>query len=186
MQYAAAATLTRPYFMSPGQDQQTYWLEVQGGGLAVAGVPTSATNPATPTSEEHQACRASYSLGLSASLHSPLWYLPNAFESGQYSFRGWTYGYIQNKEYTVYANKGQIADIKLNLIIGVNVTIDILFKKEHVITGTEANMSARVRLFDDSGELLATWMSSEGVNVTSTGRATAADNSRFTRGVVRL
>jgi len=99
---------------------------------------------------------------------------PTAFDSGQYSFLGWTYGYIQNKDYTVYANKGQIADMKINLLIGVNVTLDILFKKEKLISGTEANMSARVRLFDDSGRLVAQWMSSEGVYVTGTGRASAA------------
>ena len=103
----------------------------------------------------------------------PLLY-PTAIDSGQYSFLGWTYGYVQNKDYTVYANKGQIADMKINLIIGVNVTLDILFKKEHLISRTPYDMSVRVRLFDDSGRLVATWMSSEGVYVTGTGRATAA------------
>ena len=98
-------------------------------------------------------------------------------DSGQYHFLGWTYGYIQDKDYTVYANKGQIADMKINLLIGVNITLDILFKKEGLISNTPYNMSARVRFFDDSGNLVATWMSSEGVYVTGTGRATAADNS---------
>jgi len=53
--------------------------------------------------------------------------------------------------------------MKINLIIGVNVSLGILFKKENIITPTTANMSARVRLFDDSGNLVGTWMSSEGV-----------------------
>ena len=103
-------------------------------------------------------------------------YTPTAFDSGQYSFRGWTYGYIQNKDYSVYALKGQVADIKINLIIGVNVTVDILFKKEHVITPTTANMQARVRLFNDQGQLVAEWMTSEGTFITANGRAAAADN----------
>jgi hypothetical protein len=102
---------------------------------------------------------------------------PTAIDSGQYSFLGWTYGYIQDKTYTVYANKGQIADMKINLLIGVNVTLDILFKREHIISGTPYNMSARVRVFDDSGDLVATWMSSEGLYVTGTGKATAADGT---------
>ncbi len=115
---------------------------------------------------------------------------PTAIDSGQYHFLGWTYGYIQDKDYTVYANKGQIADMKINLLIGVNITLDILFKKEHLISNTPYNMSARVRVFDDSGNLVATWMSSEGVygngtgtaasgagNTFVTGRATAADGS---------
>ena len=72
---------------------------------------------------------------------------------------------------------GQVADMKINLIIGVNVTLDILFKKEHIITPTSANMSARVRLFDDSSNLVAEWMSSEGTYTTSSGFAWAADGT---------
>src|SRR5208337_4242977 len=77
-----------------------------------------------------------------------------------------------------------------NLVIGVNVTLDILFKKEHIITPTSNNMSARVRLFDDSGSLVAEWMSSEGTyappnnqpfptpnGVAANGRAVAADGT---------
>ena len=89
--------------------------------------------------------------------------LPTAFDSGTYKFLGWTYGYIQDKDYVVTANKGQIADMKINLIIGVNITLDILFKKEGIITPTQYNMSARVRVFDDYGNLVGTWMSSQGV-----------------------
>ena len=89
---------------------------------------------------------------------------PGALDSGQYHFLGWTYGYIQDKDFTVYANKGQIADMKINLLIGVNMSLDIVFKKEHLISGTPYDMSARVRFFDDSGNLVATWMSSEGVS----------------------
>ena len=68
---------------------------------------------------------------------------------------------------------GQVADMKINLLIGVNVTLDVLFKKESIITGTLNNMSARVRLFDDSGQLVAEWMSSEGVYVTNATSAPA-------------
>jgi len=90
---------------------------------------------------------------------------PSAIPAGQYDLRGFTYGYIQDQSFTVYAQPTQIADIRLNLVIGVNVTLDILFKKEHVITPTDMNMSGRVRLFDDSGNLVAEWMSSEGAYV---------------------
>ena len=100
--------------------------------------------------------------------------MASAYDSGTYKFLGWTYGYIQNKDYVVSANKGQIADMKINLIIGVNVTLDILFKKEHIISPTQNNMSARVRIFDDFGDLVGTWMSSEGVYTTSTTGQTLA------------
>ena len=104
---------------------------------------------------------------------------PTAFPSGQYLFRGATYGYVQLGDVSVYAQAGQVADIRIQLLIGVNVSLDILFKKEHLITPTAQNMSARVRLFNDQGALVAEWMSSEGVysNVTS-GRAAAADGTR--------
>jgi hypothetical protein len=103
--------------------------------------------------------------------------LPTAFDFGQYDLRGYTYGYIQNQPFSVYAQRTQVANIPLNLIIGVNVTLDILFKKEHIITPTSANMSARVRLFNDQGNLVAEWMSSEGAYVTGNGFARAADGT---------
>jgi len=102
------------------------------------------------------------------------YYKPTALDSGQYCIAGWTYGYVQDKQYCVYANKGEIADIKVNLLIGVNITLDILFKKEHVITPTPFNMSARVRVFDDSGVLVGEWMTSQGTYVTGPGTATSA------------
>lgn len=93
---------------------------------------------------------------------SPSWSKPSAFDSGQYSFSAGTYGYVQKKTFSVYALKGQIADIKINLVIGVNLTILIDFKKEKILTPTLYNMAARVRVFDDSGKLVGEWMTSEG------------------------
>jgi hypothetical protein len=95
----------------------------------------------------------------------------------QYDLRGYTYGYVQDKAFSEYSAPTQVADIKINLIIGVNVSLGILFKKEDIITPTTANMSARVRLFDDSGNLAAEWMSSEGTYATGTGFARAADGT---------
>ena len=100
-----------------------------------------------------------------------------ALPGGLYDLRGYTYGYIQDKSFQAYATPGQVADMKINLVIGVNVTLDILFKKEHIITPTTANMSARVRLFDDSSNLVAEWMSSEGTYTTASGFARAADGT---------
>jgi hypothetical protein len=100
-----------------------------------------------------------------------------AMPAGLYDLRGYTYGYVQDKSFQAYGMPGQVADMKINLVIGVNVTVDILFKKEHIITPTSANMSARVRLFDDSGNLVAEWMSSEGTYVTGSGFARAADGT---------
>ena len=102
---------------------------------------------------------------------------PGAFRTGTYEIRAWTFGYIQDQIFTVYSQEGQVADIRINLVEGVNVSLDILFKKEHVINPTSANMSARVRLFDDQGELVAEWMSSEGTYTTGNGFGSAADGT---------
>jgi len=106
---------------------------------------------------------------------TPILTWPLHFNEGQYNLAGYTYGYIQDKDFTAYAMNGQVADMKINLIIGVNVSLQILFKKESIITGTPYNMSARVRLFNDQGQMVATWMSSEGTYVNKPGFAVAAN-----------
>jgi hypothetical protein len=126
----------------------------------------------TPSPTCRRGCTAAYN----AITGYPALY-PTAFPAGQYDLRGFTYGYVQDKGFTAYASAGQVADMKINLVIGVNVTLDILFKKEHIITPTNDNMSARVRLFDDSGNLVAEWMSSEGTYTTASGFARAADGT---------
>ena len=102
---------------------------------------------------------------------------PIYFGQGQYDLAAYTYGYIQDKDFTVYAQNGQAADMKINLIIGVNITLDILFKKESIITGTPFNMSARVRVFNDNSQLVSEWMSSEGTYIDKTGHAIAANGA---------
>jgi len=102
---------------------------------------------------------------------------PLHFNEGEYNLAAYTYGYIQDKSFSAYALNGQVADMKINLIIGVNVTLDILFKKENIITPTPYNMSARVRLFNDQGQLVAEWMSSEGTYIDRSGHAIAANGA---------
>ncbi|HXX72914.1 MAG TPA: carboxypeptidase-like regulatory domain-containing protein [Candidatus Acidoferrales bacterium] len=106
---------------------------------------------------------------------TPLLTMPLHFKEGQYDLAAYTYGYVQDQTFTAYAMNGQVADMRLNLMVGVNVTLDILFKKEGIITPTFGNMSARVRLFNDQGQLVSEWMSSEGTYVDSTGHAIAAN-----------
>ena len=95
--------------------------------------------------------------------------LPNfrsnlAIYPGKYSLSGWTYGYVQDNVVDLgdLGNVlvavpwlGQIADTNIQLIIGVNLTLTILFKTEHIITGTPYNMSVRIRVFDDTDRLVA-------------------------------
>jgi hypothetical protein len=106
-----------------------------------------------------------------------LWLYPTAFDSGAYSLRAYTYGYVQDIPAVAYAQSTQVANLRISLVIGVNVSLSILFKQEGIITPTAANMSVRVRLFDDFGSLVAEWMSSEGVYVVAPGIANAADGT---------
>ncbi|HXX73400.1 MAG TPA: hypothetical protein VEI80_06860, partial [Candidatus Acidoferrales bacterium] len=127
-----------------------------------------------------------YTIGLfifesAATLYGPfapsLWLYPTAFAPGTYSLHAYTYGYTQNAPAVAYAQSTQVANLRINLVTGVNITLTILFKKEGMITPTAANMSVRVRLFNDVGTLVAEWMSSEGVYEGQSGNANSADGT---------
>ena len=87
-----------------------------------------------------------------------------AIYPGTYALNGWTYGYVQDNVVTlgdlgnVYVSVpwlGQMADINLKLIIGVNLTLTMLFKTERIISGIPYNASVRIRVFDDQDRLVA-------------------------------
>ena len=67
-----------------------------------------------------------------------------AIYPGTYALNGWTYGYVQENVLTlgdlgnVYVAVpwlGEMADVNLKVIVGVNLTLTMLFKTEHVIRG---------------------------------------------------
>jgi hypothetical protein len=149
----------------------------QEGGLYITLTATTIFGPAQSSglAPVPGTVNALYQPG-SASLY------PSAIPANQqYDVRAYTYGYIQDQDFSAYAASGQVADVRINLVIGVNVTLDVLFKKESIISPTDMNMSARVRLFNDQGNLVAEWMSSEGTYAASynglltSGFATAAN-----------
>jgi len=87
-----------------------------------------------------------------------------AIYPGTYALNGWTYGYVQpdvvtlgdlGNLYVAVPWLGQTADIHLKLIIGVNLTLSVLFKTEKTIEGTPNSMSVRIRVFDDEDRLVA-------------------------------
>ncbi len=96
-----------------------------------------------------------YRLGRSTNWRTRL-----ALETDTYSAYGYTYGYVQKKDFVFFAQKGQIGDIKLNLMQGVNITLDIKFKRENVFINTPFNMSMRVRVFNEQGLLVGALSSS--------------------------
>jgi hypothetical protein len=56
----------------------------------------------------------------------------------------------------VFAYEGGIANIEMSLLEGVNTTLTIVFKNEGNLEPTQLNMSIRVRVFDQDGNLVAT------------------------------
>ncbi len=118
---------------------------------------------------------AFYRLGRSTNYRTRL-----ALETDTYSTYGYTYGYVQKKDFTFFAQKGQIGDIKLNLMQGVNITLDIKFKRENVFINTPFNMSMRVRVFNEQGLLVGALSSSYPNSATNRAYVTDADTGALT------
>ena len=83
----------------------------------------------------------------------------NVYEGGTYKFTGYAYGYVQHGLYSVFVQRGGFADIKMDLIKGVNITLNIPFKTEGIYAPTQFNMSMRIRIYDDQGRVVATALS---------------------------
>jgi len=88
-------------------------------------------------------------------------YYPLAFETGQYSFRVFTYGYVQKKAFELYATKGATADIPIKIHQGANVTFDITFKRESIFEHLRYDSAVRIRIFNDAGKLAGEALTSD-------------------------
>ena len=80
----------------------------------------------------------------------------DALRTGTYYPYAFTYGYVQRNDFNLYATEGGTANIQMSLLEGVNLTLRILFTDEGIIAPTRFNMSMRVRVFDQNGNLVAT------------------------------
>jgi hypothetical protein len=80
----------------------------------------------------------------------------NALKTRTYFPYALTYGYVQRREFNFYAIEGGIANGQMNLLEGVNLTLNVVFKDEGNLEPTQFNMSMRVRVFDQNGNLVAT------------------------------
>ena len=88
-------------------------------------------------------------------------YYPISFNDGLYKFRVLTYGYVQKKEFSVHALAQNVtADIALEVVIGANITVTMKFRHEAMFSHLIANSSVRLRLFDDAGNLVGEWLTS--------------------------
>ena len=80
----------------------------------------------------------------------------DALATRMYFPYAFTYGYVQRRDFNVYAYEGGIANTAMNLLEGVNITLNIIFKDEGDLLPTQFNMSMRVRIFDQYGNIVAT------------------------------
>jgi hypothetical protein len=80
-----------------------------------------------------------------------------ALETGVYHFNAMALGYVfkDADKYTLYATKGGQADTKLNLMIGIHFRVDLLFKKEGIITEIPYDMGVWVYFLDENGNYVA-------------------------------
>lgn len=84
---------------------------------------------------------------------------PTAYSNGSYFFKVLTYGYIQPEFTDVFGVEGNATtDVRINLLIGVNVTLNIKFRSEGIFSAVPFNMSMRIRMFNDVGDLVGAWL----------------------------
>jgi len=88
-------------------------------------------------------------------------FYPLAFESGTYSFKAFTYGYVQKKAFSVYARKGDKVNIPIKVHVGTNVTFSIIFKRQSMIDHLRYDSAVRVRLFNDKNVLVGEALTSD-------------------------
>jgi hypothetical protein len=114
----------------------------------------------------------------SSTYRTPTFRSSIAIYPGAYAVNVWTYGYVQDSVAAVgdlgnvrfsIPMLGAIADSNIKLMIGVNLTISIIFKTEGILSGIPANSSVRIRVFDNGDDLVAatTVFSDAGVLVPS-------------------
>ena len=87
-----------------------------------------------------------------------------AIYPGTYALNVWTYGYVQEDVF-VLGDLGNVdvsvgwlgsqADTAIKVMIGVNFTINMVFKTEGIFSGIPFNSSVRLRVFDESDTLVA-------------------------------
>jgi len=82
---------------------------------------------------------------------------PTALTTGTYSPEAYTVGYVQKMFPTVWVSKGtsSVSDIEVDLDVGANITMTIFFKKQSIFENTSFPMSARARVYDQQGKLVA-------------------------------
>jgi hypothetical protein len=79
-----------------------------------------------------------------------------ALETGNYEFQVYTLGYVFKypEKYWVYVAKGQQADTKLEVVIGVCFDVHVLFKKEGIFSPLPYDTVVHIFIYNKDGELV--------------------------------
>jgi hypothetical protein len=89
-------------------------------------------------------------------------YRPFSYESGVYSFKALTYGYVQKKPVAVYATKGNAtSDILVKLTQGAELQLTMKFKHEGVFEGIPFDAHLRVRVINDQNKVVGEFLTSD-------------------------
>ncbi len=115
------------------------------------------------------------SIFLQENFHSGFLYSSNSYRTeafrsalaiypGAYALNVWAYGYVQDDIASVgdlgnvhvsIGWLGSQADSSVRVMVGVNLTIRIVFKTEGIFAGTPYNATVRIRVFDEGDTLIA-------------------------------
>jgi hypothetical protein len=115
-----------------------------------------------------------------------------AIYPGVYAMNAWTYGYVQDNvaslgdlgnDLIAVPWLGSIADAQIQLIVGVNLTLTMLFKTENIISGMPFNSSVRIRVYDEGDTLIAaaTIFSDAGAAIPRSDAGFFADGTKLLR-----
>jgi len=86
---------------------------------------------------------------------------PTALTTGTYGPEAFTFGYVQKMFPTIWVGRGtsSVSDIEVDLDEGSLINMTIFFKKQSIFANTAFPMSARARVYNQQGKLVAadTW-----------------------------
>jgi len=101
---------------------------------------------------------ARYSYGEGSTIGSK----PLAFESGTYSFKALTYGYVQKKPVAMAATKGDAtSDILIKLTQGAEFDLKFKFKHQGIFEALPFDATMRIRIIDDKKALVGEYLTSD-------------------------
>jgi hypothetical protein len=80
------------------------------------------------------------------------------YREGTYSLNTFAYGYVQLGNYSIYVVPGAISDVHIEVIEGAIIVLTLKFLKENIFDHVPYNMSLRLRVFNQNGEMVGAYI----------------------------